>query len=282
MTNAAATLNSTSNLVDARVNAAVQKLSANLENGQSAEFVAYLKTMAHFHRYSFRNVVLILSQRPDATRVAGRYTWRQLKRAVSAKAIGIEIRVPILPQWAYKLPSYKKVFIPCTEFRPGNVFEVADTSGDPLPERPSAAGNPEPYLGLLKRAISEANIALRYVHDLGGPEGTSYGGLIELRQGFVPAHEFSVLVHEYAHELLHTRRQMPRRKKKVVETEAEAVAFIVCHATGLETGSFSSDYIALYNGDIGTLRRSLARIQGTARQILSEVGFDEFACAAQS
>jgi DNA transposition AAA+ family ATPase len=49
--------------------------------------------------------------------------------------------------------------------------------------------------------------------------------------------------------------------KRSRETEAEAVAFVVCHAIGLETGSASQDYIQLYEGDAKLLNDSLAHIQ---------------------
>jgi DNA transposition AAA+ family ATPase len=55
------------------------------------------------------------------------------------------------------------------------------------------------------------------------------------------------------------------------ETEAEAVAFVVCHAVGLETGSASRDYIQLYEGDAKLLTDSLSHIQQTANHILSAI-----------
>jgi hypothetical protein len=56
--------------------------------------------------------------------------------------------------------------------------------------------------------------------------------------------------------------------KAVRETEAEAVAFVVCHALGLETGTGSADYIQLYHGDANLLKESLEVVQRTASVIL--------------
>ena len=61
------------------------------------------------------------------------------------------------------------------------------------------------------------------------------------------------------------------KDKKVRETEAEAVAFVVCNGIGLDTNSASSDYIQLYNGDKKTLMQSLERIQRTAAEMLAAV-----------
>jgi hypothetical protein len=46
------------------------------------------------------------------------------------------------------------------------------------------------------------------------------------------------------------------------------VAFVVCHALGLETGTGSADYIQLYHGDANLLKESLEIVQRTASVIL--------------
>jgi len=60
----------------------------------------------------------------------------------------------------------------------------------------------------------------------------------------------------------------------VRETEAEAVAFVVSHAIGLDTGSAASDYIQLYSGDKDTLIASLEAIRHTAALILEALQSD--------
>jgi hypothetical protein len=47
-----------------------------------------------------------------------------------------------------------------------------------------------------------------------------------------PAEEFSVLAHELAHEMLHHRKDEARLPKVVVETQAEAVAYVVPRGVG--------------------------------------------------
>ena len=82
---------------------------------------------------------------------------------------------------------------------------------------------------------------------------------------------FAVLVHEAAHELLHQGARRGSTTKTVRETEAEAVAFVVSSAVGLDVNTACSDYIALYHGDKATLIESLGRIQQTASEILSAI-----------
>jgi hypothetical protein len=72
--------------------------------------------------------------------------------------------------------------------------------------------------------------------------------------------------------MMHRDERRSSTSKRSRETEAEAVAFVVCHAIGLETGSASQDYIQLYEGDAKLLADSLAHIQKAATQILNSIG----------
>jgi hypothetical protein len=58
--------------------------------------MAYLKAMARFHHYSFGNIVLIATQKPDASNVAGIRTWNELGRRVKRGEHGIMIFAPML------------------------------------------------------------------------------------------------------------------------------------------------------------------------------------------
>ena len=72
--------------------------------------------------------------------------------------------------------------------------------------------------------------------------------------------------------MMHRDERRNSTSKRVRETEAEAVAFVVCQAIGLETGTAAQDYIQLYQGDAKLLTESLERIQLTATQILNAIG----------
>ena len=71
--------------------------------------------------------------------------------------------------------------------------------------------------------------------------------------------------------MLHRGERRTLTTKQVRETEAEAVAFVVCRAVGLETGTASSDYIQLWHGDANLLRESLEAVQQTAAVILGGI-----------
>jgi hypothetical protein len=69
--------------------------------------------------------------------------------------------------------------------------------------------------------------------------------------------------------MLHKAERRTTTTKVVKETEAEAVAFVVGKAVGLETSSASADYIQLYHGNASLLAESLEVVQQTSAVILA-------------
>lgn len=255
------------------VASAVDRLAQALERGQSEDLRAFLAAAARFHTYSFRNVLLIASQCPEATRVAGFHTWKSLGRYVKKGEKGIAIIAPIVfKRDTETQPNDDARSTDSTQlrFRAAYVFDVSQTDGEPLPELAETAGDPGVHAERLKTLIENRGIALTYAADLDGAEGLSKKGEIVIRSGQTPAAEFSVLVHELAHEILHQGPDRPTTKT-VRELEAEAVAFTVCTAVGLEATTAASDYIQLYSGDKNLLAQSLDAIQKTAALILQAI-----------
>lgn len=81
---------------DSRVEEALRKLEGGVSELVDGEaFRRYLSVAARFHRYSANNCLLILIQRPHATRVAGYNTWRTMGRHVRKGEKGIKILAPI-------------------------------------------------------------------------------------------------------------------------------------------------------------------------------------------
>ena len=153
-------------------------------------------------------------------------------------------------------------------FKAAYVFDITQTDGEPLPDFATVQGDPSTHLESLKQFVSDRGIALEYSESISPARGVSSGGKIALLSGLSPAEEFSTLAHELAHEMLHRERRL-HVGKTILETEAEAVAFVVSQSIGLETGTAARDYIQLYSGDEQTLAASLALIQETACEIIA-------------
>jgi hypothetical protein len=255
---------------------ALDQLRAALDAGHSERLTELLRTMAHFHRYSVNNMCLILSQRPTATRVAGFHAWRTLGRFVRKGEKGIAILAPIVGRKREETDAQPKSVV---GFRAAYVFDLEQTDGVPLPEPARAGGDPGARTAALVAAIKSSGVVVDYNDELGGALGFSSGGRIQVLNGLSPAAEFQVLVHEYAHELLHRSADRPA-SRDTRELEAEAVAFVVSSAIGLDVVDASRDYIHLYRGDGDTLSESLGRIQRTASMILTALEQDTSATAA--
>jgi hypothetical protein len=138
-----------------------------------------------------------------------------------------------------------------------------------MPEFATVKGDPEQHLDRLKKLVTSHGIKLDYDTAIAPAKGVSRGGSITLLPSQPAAEEFSTLAHELAHEKLHRTDRRADTTKTIRETEAEAVAFVVCHAVGLDTNTAAVDYIKLYNGDRATLSASLQFIQSTAAEILT-------------
>jgi antirestriction protein ArdC len=251
---------------------ALEKLAQALEAGHSDALTAYLAAAGRFHSYSFRNVMLIASQRPDATRVAGFNAWRKLGRFVKKGEKGIVIIAPIVFKRDDQAPGSddERPGDVQLRFKVAHVFDVVQTDGEPLSELGEMAGDPGAYTQRITAFIASLGIAVDYADDLDGADGLSKKWQIVIRSGQTPATEFSVLVHELAHSLLHQGPTRPGAKT-ARELEAEAVAFTVCTGIGLETSTASADYIGIYDGDANLLAQSLDAIQRTASHILQAI-----------
>jgi antirestriction protein ArdC len=247
---------------------ATEQLVAALQAGRSEVLTAYLTAIGRFDRYSLHNVMLIASQKPSASYVTGFRTWNELGRFVKKGEKGIMILAPIVRRKADDEDEREETSRNIAGFRAAYVFDISQTDGEELPQIGVVEGDPCVYSDKLRRFATGQGISVEYSEDIAPARGTSYGGRIALLPGQSAAEEFSTLAHELAHELLHRGDRRATTSKRIRETEAEATAFVVCHAVGLATGTAASDYIQLWNGDVEVLTESLGYIRQAASQIL--------------
>jgi hypothetical protein len=260
--------------VNKRTKEAVDFLVAALESGHSEVLTAYLGAMAKFRQYSFGNIMLIARQKPDATNVAGLRTWNSLGRFVKRGEKGIFILAPMMgkkrneneaaPEGDKKSDGESHLY----GFRAVYVFDVTQTEGKDLPALTEVNGDVSGYRECLFKFVESKRVEISFSEQIAPAKGLSHGGKITLLSGMQPAEEFSTLVHEIAHEMLHRGERRTVTTKPVRETEAEAVAFVVCQSVGLQNGTASQDYIQLWHGDANLLRESLEAVQQTATVIL--------------
>ena len=261
----------------------LQDLAHALEQGRSQVLEDYLTAVARLHKYSFRNLMLITSQCPEAVHVAGFHTWRSMDRTVKKGESGIAILAPLTRRANTEDRTTANIGAradgPETKtedtsdpmgYRVVYVFDISQTEGKDFSPVTPIANSEAHALKELESVYEQLGITLE-TKTLGwGTDGVSQIGRVLIQEGLSEAARFATLAHELAHELLHSEqdRRSGQLAKRQMEVEAEAVAFVVCTANGIDCRDQSRDYIHLYNGDAKLLLKSMNRIQQTAAKIL--------------
>ena len=264
-----------------RLTEAHDRLVAAVEALTSGEdWQRFLAVARRFHAYSANNVLLILAQRPDATRVAGYRAWRELGRHVRRGERGIAILAPCTYR-AQDDDTDDEARTVLHGFRVVHVFDVTQTEGDDLPEPPIAVlGGDDPRL--LRHRLAALVRAEGYSFSL-GPLPRRFGDALGLtdhgaravtvRDDLPPAQQAKTAAHELAHVLLHRPGHATDRGR--IEVEAESVAHIVCGAAGLHTDAYSFGYVASWSGgDTTVIRDTAARVLDCARRVLGALGIE--------
>ena len=251
----------------------VRELNEALAAGKSDRLQQYLDVMARFPRYSFNNCILISMQFSDARMVQGFHGWKKLGRSVKKDEKGIGIIAPMVGRkkdddGPVDDSADRTVF----GFKVVHVFDVSQTEGDDLPEFAQVSGDPGDNTAAVEALIRSWGVELVYEHIPCGADGLSKKGTIVIAPDLEPAKRLLTLVHEASHERLHADAERRKETTKTIrETEAEAVAHVVCRALGLDTVEHCADYIQLYDGDVEVLTKSMDYIQKTAASILDGI-----------
>ena len=98
----------------------------------SERWTQYLEVQSRFPRYSPNNVLLILAQRPDATRVAGYRAWQSLGHQVLAKESALRSLAPM--KYRRDDPPDGGLAQEIRGFKLVPVFDVSQTEGPELPD----------------------------------------------------------------------------------------------------------------------------------------------------
>lgn len=237
-------------------------------------FRAHLDVQARFHRYSWSNVALILAQCPGATQVAGYNAWLRMHRYVLRGEKAIKIIVPMRKKVeSSDGEEESKLF-----FGVGNVFDVSQTDGEPLPQVNVPVLQGEEGRELYDRL--EGLAARERLRVLRGEPTTMRESLM----GYYDPAERLIMVKQapqlqmtktLAHELGHyfaghgsTEFASARDEQ---ETVAESVAYVTLSRFGLDSGVRSFPYVALWARDRAVFKKVLGTIQTVSAAIIGGV-----------
>ena len=282
----------------------LKQITEQLEQGvaeifTSEKYTEYLNTMAKFHNYSFNNTLLIAMQKPEATLVAGYQAWqKKFNRQVKRGEKGIQIIAPAPFKEKQEIektdpetgeivigkdgqPETEVVERVITKFRVTTVFDVSQTTGEPIPEFEVSEleGDVLIYHDFMESLKMVAPVPIRFIEIDGEAKGfyQLVDKYIAIQPGMSEAQTMKTAVHETAHAVLHDRDQMEAegivKDQLTREVEAESVAYVVCNHFGLDTSEYSFSYIASWSSgkNMKELRASMDTIRKTSADMIGQI-----------
>ncbi|WP_331251043.1 ArdC-like ssDNA-binding domain-containing protein [Nocardioides sambongensis] len=283
-----------------------------------------LEFAARFRSRSFNNTLLIYVQHaaayeagrvpdPVPSYVAGFRQWKTLGRSVDKGQSGYQILAPVTARYASVQPGIKgswrrlsrgerpgpgeTVRSRLVGLRPAYVWDVSQTSGEPIPKRPLprvlSGAAPDCLIDGLAAQISTAGFQLHRVSDaraIGGANGLTDHAqrVVSVRTDMDPAAQAKTLAHELAHALMHDPANAAtsddngsgndlgdgRLHRGIAEVEAESVALMVGAAHGMDTTDYTVPYVSAWAHSVPdkapteVVQATAERVRSTAVQIL--------------
>jgi hypothetical protein len=152
---------------------ATEQLATALKAGHSQTLTDYLKAIGRFHRYSLHNVLLIASQKPNASYVAGFRTWNELGRFVKKGEKGILILAPVVRRKPENEKNTAEDSPSISGFRAAYVFDLSQTDGKELPHIATVKVDPQEHAERLRSFAGTQGIALESFPSRSRPHGAS-------------------------------------------------------------------------------------------------------------
>ena len=272
---------------DAKIAGLHERLVASVEALVTGnEWKRALEFSARFRSRSFNNSLLIWAQHSEAHErgsvptalpsfVAGFRHWQTLGRHVAAGQKGYMIFAPLTARFASSSPldisSWRRlsrnerpragevVRQRMVGARPAYVWDISQTEGSPIPERPTplllSGEAPEGLWSGLRALIHESGFAVVLVPDaapLDGANGLTdfVARTVSVRADMDAAARVKTLGHELAHIRMHDPDAGTLSHRGIGEVEAESVALMIGAAHGMDTSDYTIPYVSAWASSV--------------------------------
>lgn len=245
--------------------------------------------MLHFMRsmrnYSLNNLVLIWSQFPEATHVAGYGKWRkEFGRQVTKGQRGIKIiggrKAKVTetnPDTGEEEEKDAVKFFPCTVF---DISQTEPVEGEAreIPELAQKLTGDDPE-GITE-AVGQWLRSQGWSFTIEAIEGPANGYMqkdtrsVVVDEGMSPAQTAKTALHEAAHAVLHSDEDHADylERRGIKETEAESTAYVVAGLLGLDTSDYTIGYVAGWSGaETEVIKATAANVQRAANTIYDAI-----------
>lgn len=267
----------------------IKKLYEELKEGKTENLKNYFRVAGKL-RYSPANLCLIFTYCPNATCLKTFVSWNKLGYRINKGEKGI----PILQPKSYKHKKNKKTIndfgdveeeeVEATKlyFNVLHLYDISQvTKVDP------DAPDVEPNIVIqdigiqqmegdftklyqkIKEVIIGTGISVLEMPVIKGNlsiEGASFGGKIQIKKAS-SGNMLTVLLHEWAHEILHKGSENKKYSTQEKECHAEATAYIVANALNVYS-PFSKDYILGWGNTLDDFKKNLDIILKAVNKIL--------------
>ena len=244
----------------------------------SGEYEKFLKFQKNFRGYSFNNLILIYSQFPNATKVAGKAKWQKLKRELTEDAKKIWIVAPIPRQYQKKVrvtendEEVEKIeTIKYNAYRYVYVYDISQTTGEDIPLQCKKINCDDmAYFYEKLKAFSDVPV---FEENLSGSVKGYFSqkdNRIVIKKNLSKNDKTAVLLHEIAHSLYDDFDYS--KDRNLSEVFVESIAYIVANHFGLDTSICSFNYIAKWaKGEPKIVVDLGNKIQKCANQFIDEI-----------
>lgn len=265
----------------AEIKSAIEEIEEGVHKVfESDNWKNYLEFQSSFHKYSINNMIWIWLQNQHATQVASFQDWKKKGRYVKKGEKGIKVRIPtpkkvILTNEKGEDEEHFKMY-----FKVGYVFDITQTDGEEVPQICKLLDDntvDKEFLELVILKMEKVTgFTIRYLNDCNGAEGCCdlANNEITLSTGKSTVDTFATVIHECSHAL---NKNICGTKLEKCDEEiiAESVAYSVLRFFGLDTKSYSFEYVANWytakNGNGKVLKEVLEEIKENSNLLIDAI-----------
>ena len=263
----------------------------------SEQFRKLTEVMGKMPHYSVNNQILIMLQNPEATLCNSFSGWKKVGRHVNAGEKGLRIMAPAPYQMEKEQektdangkvildkdgePVKETVKVTVNAFKPVSTFDVAQTSGDPLPQIgvDELLGTVEGYEAIMQAIKDVSPVPVGFEDIASGAKGYFHlaDNRIAIQEGMSEVQTVKTALHEVAHAKYHNMEAMKangeEKSKNQKEIEAEGIAMVCAAHYGIDTSDYSLGYLTGYSSgkEVPELKAALQTIRQGACEIIDAI-----------